>query len=566
MNRIIYFIAIVIFIGMLSNCKNDNLLNQKNPDAYNPQDVWNDENLANAFLTNLYSSLPGWPVNQSSWSDEGSGILGPDAVTPTGDQFDYWPYSTIRDVNILLTNIDGGSIADASKQIIKGQAYFLRAFNYFNMVKRYGGVPIIKTPQSLSDSLDVVRNTTKECFDFIVQDLDSAIYLLPDRYTGNDFGRIDKAASMAFKARVLLYEASPQFNASNSYDNQYWQAANTANKMAVDSLKAWGFGLYDNYSGIWLNAPNQEDVMTTVYLNPGKTDGRQEECVRPLSQSKNCTGEDQPIWALVSSYPMKDGKQPDQSKYAYDIQDFWQNRDPRFDATIIYNGEIAPWGGNASNRQYTDVLIGGRDDGFGDQENYQRTGFYCKKGLDMSLPQAQVALNAVDWPEIRYAEVLLNYAETANETGHPDDAIAVLKQIRSRAGIEPGADNMYGLKSGMSRSELRDAIHYERYIEFAFEGKRFWDLRRWRELPVIDGMHKYGLEATLKPGTQPVHDNSLLPSDFTYQERELITSGPKAMSTPDSYYFFPIPEQELEKNPNLQQNKDWGGNFDPSIH
>jgi hypothetical protein len=371
---------------------------------------------------------------------------------------------------------------------------------------------------------------------------------------------------MAFKGRVLLYEASPQFNPSNPYDNAYWKNAYEANKMAVESLKSWGYGLYPDYDGIWLNEQNQEDVMTVVYMDPGKTNGR-EAGVRPLSVSKNATGWDQPIWALVKSYPMADGKQPSQSsKYSYDIQTYWKDRDPRFYATIIYNGEVVPWGGNASNRQYTDIQVGGIIDGFGDLESYQRTGFYCKKGIDISLPQAQVGLNAIDWVEIRFAEVLLNYAEAANETGHPDEAVTVLKEIRKRAGIDPGTDEMYGLKSGMSRSELRNAIHFERYIEFAFEGKRFWDLRRWREFPVIDGMRKYGLEAELKSGIEPTNDNSLLPSDFNYTVRELITSGFKVMNVPDSYYFFPISEGEIEKDPKLEQNKDWGGSFDPTLH
>lgn len=566
MKRSIYFCLLVFALSALG-CKNNRLLNLKNPNAYNPEDIWNDQNLANAFLADLYAStMPDWPVNQGDWADESQGILGPDAVTPSNGAFQFWPYSTIRGIDILLTSIDGGSLPSALKDAIKGQAYFLRAFNYFEMVKRYGGVPIIKAPETIGDSLNVSRNSTKECFDFMLQDIDSAIALLPNRYTSGDFGKIDKAASMAYKGRILLYEASPQFNLSNPWDNQTWQLAYAANKMAVDSLESWGYGLYPDYNGIWLNAPNEEDVLTIVYHNPGKTDGRSEQCVRPLSQSKDCTGHDQPIWNLVASYPMKDGTQPGQSsRYPYDIQTFWKNRDPRFDATIIFNGEQAPWGGNALNRQYTDIEVGSIQDGFGDQELFDRTGFYCKKGLDMSLPPAQVSLNAVDWPEIRFAEVLLNFAETANETGHSDQALAVLKQIRQRASIDPGPGGTYGLKQGMSQSELREAIHFERYIEFAFEGKRFWDLRRWRGFSKIDGLHKYGLEAQLKSGYQPVKDNSLLSENFNYTVRELITSGPKVMSVPDSYYFFPIPESEMQKDPNLEQNSDWGGSFNPTL-
>lgn len=499
MKRLTYLLIITGVLSCFISCKNNKLLNLSNPNAYNPGQIWDDQNLANAFLTDLYAStMPNWPVNQGSNDDESAGILGPNAVTPTNGAFQYWPYSTIRGINILLTSIDGGTLPLNVREAMKGQAYFLRAFSYFRMVKRYGGVPIIKVPQKITDSLDVARNSTSECFDFIVQDLDSAIALLPNRYTGGDFGRIDKAASMAYLGRVLLYKASPQFNPSNPWDNSYWQNAYNANKMAVDSLESWGYGLYPNYAGIWLNQPNQEDVLTTVYINPGKTDGRQEECIRPLTVSKNCTGDDQPIWALVSSYPMKDGQQPGQSsQYSYNTQTFWENRDPRFYATIIYNGELMPWGGDATNRQYTDLQVGGLDDGFGPGQNYGRTGFYCLKGLQVSLPQSQVSLNSVDWPEIRFAEVLLNFAEAANETGHPDEALAVLKQIRQRAGIDPGTDGMYGLQQGMDREQLRQAIHFERYLEFAFEGKRFWDLRRWRELSMINGIKKYGLEATL---------------------------------------------------------------------
>lgn len=570
MKRTIYAVICALVLMIIAPaCNNNDFLNLNNPQAYNPGDVWNDQKLANAYLVDLYSSLPGWPTDQSDDADEGAGILAQGAVDPNNDaSFKYWPYSTIRKINILLNDIDGGTLSEDEKEVIKGQAWFLRAFHYFKAVVYHGGVPIIKTPQLLTDSLSVARNSTKECFDFIIQDLDSAIKVLPDRYTGNDFGRLDKAAAMAFKGRVLLFKASPQFNPSNPYDNSYWQDAYTANKDARTFLEGLGFGLYPDYNGIWMNEQNQEDVMTVVYMNPGKTNGRQEHCVRPLTQSKNCTGSDNPAWNLVESYPMADGKQPGaSSKYAYNLQTFWENRDPRFNATIAYNGAVFPLGVSADHRQYTDIQVGGLDDGFGPGEHYNRTGFYCRKGIDNSLPQAQVELNAVDWVEIRFAEVLLNFAEAANETGHPGEALDVLKLIRQRAGIEPGADDMYGLKTGMSRDELRDAIYFERYIEFAFEGKRFMDLRRTRRLGELNGKYKYGLLAQLKPGLDPTdHSQVFLPDNFTYTVSELFVTGPKTMYTPDSYYFFPISETEIQKDPNLQQNKDWGGSFDPTLH
>lgn len=554
--------------AFIQGCKNDDLLNLQNPQAYNPSDVWRDQNLANAYLVDIYASLPGWPVNQGDYADESTNILGPDYVTTSNGNFKYWPYGTIRKINILLTEIDAGTLPDALKNSLKGQAHFLRAFHYFKAVVYHGGVPILAKPQQLTDSLSVARNSTAECFAFILQDLDNAISRLPDKYTGADFGRIDKAAATAFKGRVLLYKASPQFNPANPYGNSYWADAYTANKTAKESLEGLGYGLYPDYAGIWMNEGNKEGIMTVIYQNPGKVNGRQEHCIRPLGQSKNCTGADNPVWDLVSQYPMKDGKQPGTSaKYPYNVQTFWQNRDPRFDATIAYNGSVFPLGVRADYRLYTDLQLGGLVDGFGPGEQFNRSGFYTRKGVDNSLAQAQVDLNAVDWVEIRFAEVLLNYAEAANETGHPDEALTVLKQIRQRAGIEAGTDGLYGLKSGMTRTELREAIYRERFIEFTFEGKRFWDLRRARRLADLNGKIKSGLQAQLKPGLDP-NDRSkvFLPTDFTYTVRELIINGPRQMVLPESYYFFPISQGEIEKNPNLQQNKDWGGTFDPTLH
>lgn len=565
--KIIYNIMLVTGI-LLAACNDDTFLDLNNPGVYNPGEVWNDEKLANAYLADIYSTLPGWPVNDGNNADEGVGILVPDAVNPNNTSFKYWPYTQIRKTNILLSEIDGGILPEDKKNLAKAQARFIRAFHYFKAVVYHGGVPIIKEPQLLSEDLMVPRNSTAECFDFIIGELDAAIAGLPDKSRGADYGRIDKAAAMSFKGRVLLYKASPQFNPSNPYGNTYWDAAYAANKQAMDFLNANGYGLYPTYEGIFMNKHHEENVMIVAYkANTAKQNGRQEHCVRPLTQSKDCTGGDNPIWKLVESYPMKDGKMPGQSAYTYNMQTFWLNRDPRFDATIAYNGSLFPLGVSADRKQYTDIQIGGIVDGFGPGQGFSRSGFYTRKGIDNSLPQAQVGLNEVDWIEIRVAEVMLNLAEAANETDRAVEAIEILKAIRHRAGIEPGGDNMYGLDAGMTRDQLRDAIMHERYIELTFEGKRFWDLRRTRRLNELNGTRKYGLLAELKPGLDPSGKpvNFFNSNDFNYTVLELITNGPKEMATPDSYYFFPLLQDELQKNTNLKQNKDWGGDFDPAL-
>lgn len=547
---------------------------------YPGEGTFDDIQTAQAYLANLYAvTLKGWPVNDGNKADESGGIVGPDAVTINNGTLKYWAYAEIRRINILLTELPEGNIPENNKPVMIAQAKFMRAYHYFKMVVHHGGVPIITTPQGLEDDLNVSRNSTAECFDFIIQDLDDAIAALPAKYEGQDRGKIDKASALSFKGRVLLYKASPQFNPSNPYDNSNWQEAYAANKAAIDLLDANGYGLLENYVDIFETENHKENVLSVIYQDPVKSNGRREQGIRPLSETKNATGDDQPIWAVAEAYPMLDGKLPGTSdKYDYDVQTFWLNRDPRFTANLVWNGEIYELSGKAGRRQYTMTNIAQSVDAFGyviQGESHYRTGLYCRKGINESLTPSLVSTNDYDWPEIRYTEVLFNYAETANETGKSDVAIQALKDIRERAGIEPGTDGMFGLKEGMTREEVREALLHEKYIEMLFEGKRFWDLRRHRMLNRLDGMRKYGIMAMTVEGRtyDMVTDADMtkaqnygwLPEDFGYSVEELITTGPKEMVMPEKYYFFPIQLSHIDRNPNLEQNKDWGGTFNPEL-
>ena len=556
-----------------------NVLDTKDLSNYGP-DVWNDSKLTSAFLTDIYGNVLNltWPRDGGN-SDECLGIMGKDAVQPNNSSFKFWPYTSIRNINTLLKNVDEGTLPESEKNLMKGQAYFMRAFQYFKMVRLHGGVPIIKEPQSLEDDLNVKRNSTAECFEFILSDLDEAAKLLPVKNSGDSYGRIDQCIVAAFKSRVLLYKASPQFNPSNPYNNSYWKDAYNAAKSAKELLDQNGYGLVDNYTDVFETKKHSEAILPIIYSNPTKVNGRAEDAVRPLSESKNATGGEQPTWGLVESFPMKDGKKAGESdKYSYNVQEFWKNRDPRFDAVIVYNGGIYELSGKAGRRQYTTPNIANSLDAFGyniQGEHHNRTGLYCKKGIMEELPVAQVTLNDVDWLEIRYPEIMFNLAETANENGSTAEGYETLVAIRKRAGIEPGANNLYGLKAGMSREEMRLALLDEKRIEFCFEGQRFWDLRRHRMLHTyLNGQHKYGILANLKAGIDMTDamnraaSYTLMPEEFDYQVIDLIFQNPTsedAMYMPESYYFFPISKDEIEKNPNLDQNKDWGGSFDPVL-
>lgn len=580
LNWTVKLILVSFILFMVISC--DNVLdNVKDLSHYPGEGTFDDVQTSKAYLSTLYANtFGGWPVDRGNIADEGGGIYGPDWITTGNGAMNYWPYDVIRRINIMLEELPKGLVKDSEKLPMIGQAKFLRAFHYFRMVYYYGGVPIIKSPQSLTDDLEVKRNTTKECFNFIIEDLNDAISVLPDKYSGSDRGRIDKASALAFKGRVLLYKASPQFNSSNPYDNKYWVDAYNANKEAKAFLDENGYGLLENYTDIFETEGHKENILSIIYQDPIKTNGRREDAVRPLSESKNATGSDQPIWAVAEAYPMLDGKMPNdpESKYRYDVQTFWKDRDPRFAANLVWNGAIFELSGKAGRRQYTMTNIAESVDAFGyviQGEHHYRTGLYTRKGINESLPAERVTTNDYDWPEIRYTEVLFNYAEAANETGKEEEAIQILKDIRKRAGIEPGDDNMFGLKLNMSREELRDAILHEKYIEMLFEGHRFWDLRRHRMLHKLDGMRKYGIMAMKVNGRtfdqinpedfEKAKAYQLLPEEFEYEVVELITTGPTQMSMPDKCYFFPIQLNHIDRNPNLEQNVGWGGNFNPEL-
>ncbi len=584
-NNILYnvvrkLIGVFLTAVMLASC-GDIIDEVDDLGRYPGEGTFDDIQTAEAYLANLYGvTLKGWPLNDGNKADESGDIKGLDWVTTSNGAMKHWKYSEIRRINIFLEELPVGKIAEDKKPAMIAQAKFMRAYHYFKMVIHHGGVPIIKVAQGLEDDLMVSRSSTADCFEFILQDLDEAIAALPAKFDGSDRGRVDKASALSFKGRVLLYKASPQFNSSNPYGNAYWQEAYTANKAAIDFLDANGYGLLENYVDIFETEGHKENVLSVIYKDPSKSNGRGENSIRPLSETKNAVGGDQPIWAVAEAYPMLDGKMAGDvgSKYAYDVQNFWLNRDPRFAANLVWNGGIYELSGKAGRRQYTMTNIAQSVDAFGyviQGESHYRTGLYCRKGINESLTPALVSTNDYDWPEIRYTEVLFNYAETANETGKPEVAIQALKDIRERAGIEAGDDNMFGLQNGMTREEVREAILHEKYIEMLFEGKRFWDLRRHRMLDRLDGMRKYGIMAMTVEGRTydqvidsdktKAQDYGWLPKDFGYSVEELITTGNKEMVMPESYYFFPIRLSDIDANSNLDQNVGWGGTFNPEL-
>ncbi|HEY6158751.1 MAG TPA: RagB/SusD family nutrient uptake outer membrane protein, partial [Gemmatimonadales bacterium] len=280
--------ALVALSLTLGGC--NNLLDLQDPAAVNETQVWNDSALADAYVNRIYAdNLPGWTTGDATTSDESPGGTDQLYGQLTASSVDYWPYGPIRRINILLANIDRGTLDTARTKQMKGEAYFFRAWRYWEMVKRYGGVPLALVAQNLTDSLNLPRSPTSVCMTQILSDLDQAIALLPQISVGaaND-GHLHKGTALALKGRVLLYYASPQFNRPTP-DMQRWQTAYDANLAARDYLAAHGFGLYPSFEQLWFVDMNPEAIFVRRYSYPVSTHNWQA-ATRPLDESQNATG------------------------------------------------------------------------------------------------------------------------------------------------------------------------------------------------------------------------------------------------------------------------------------
>jgi len=585
----IYIIAIGL-AALFTSCKN--VLDIEDLQTLDEEKVWKDPNLVNAYMANLYTVFGNWNSGADVYSEQLVGIpFQLNTVTPTTGVFKTWNYTNIRRINTAIQKVqESASLTEDVKKSTMGEAYFLRAFVYFEMLRLYGGIPYITVPQDAEiDDLNTPRNSTKETFDLLVKDLDEAIKLLPETIekSSSSYGRIDGNFAAAFKAKVLLYKASPQFNPSNPYNNAYWKEANAANKLAYDQLIKNNYALTNDYSNITLIEKGAEVVFAVINTYPNKV-GNWDNGVRPGFESRG-PASSVPTWDFVKEFPMKDGKLYSDATGKYFksdndfLQSYWLNRDPRFDKSIVWNGKIYEVSGKAGKRQYTSLGIADALDNFGvnpaaginstNQDRY--SGFFILKNSKLSLKQTEVETQYdVDFVLMRLAEVMLNYAETANETGDLGTAQDMLIQLRKRAGIEAGTDGKYGITAS-NRDQMREAILTERNIELCFEGHRFWDLRRSRKLNSLDKGTKFGVEAIainangsemdIKQASELAKTYQLKEANFKYNILQVPKNGVKISEVPDTYYFFPISQSIIDRNPKVLQNKDWGGEFNPTM-
>ena len=557
------YIVYCLLLSLMVSCKKD-ILDLKPYDKITDAAIWADPVLVNGLITESYNSISmttwGFPSdfgkNNSGWGnyagdygywtgcavDEGfelhdkdgwciqSDLIVRGELSPTRlSSLGRWStnYLLIRNINNFFEHYDQIKTDDARKKNWAGEMKFLRAFNYVHLVKNYGGVPIINKVFTTNDTkFDEKRATLDDCVKFIMEDLDAAITSLPAQYGASDNGRVTKGAAMALKANFLLWVASPLNNASN--DAAKWKLASDASKAVID-LGTYSLYKPAKYENIFLDRSNSE-VILAKYFNSTASDwfgtNYQNTQNRDLSpNSYGGWGMGTPSQNMVDDFQMADGTSFSWLNTAHAAAPY-SNRDPRFYATIFHDGLM--------NRGKTvDTYEGGKDNPIGatvEPTNATVTGYFLRKFVDTDKDPNKWESDCMAI-FIRLSEIYLNYAEAQNALGNDGEALKYVNMIRQRAGMPDvtGAGTV-----------LSDKIRQERRIELAFEGQRYYDLRRWNILASAMGDSK-GINIVKNAnGTK------------TYTVKTVQTRIYNS-----KIYWQPIPASEIQKNVNLTQNKDY---------
>lgn len=526
-------LILVVFAMMLFSCKKD-ILDTPPLNLASETLVWSNADVAENFINEKYKVLPHFylftsipsHLGYSAASDEcfskfnyeNVSRITKGALTPDNLALDSWTtdYNYIRELNVFFSKIDGVKGDQAKKDRLKGEALFLRAYSYFDLVSKYGGVPIITKVYTADDrDFSVKRSSFDEVTKFITSELDQAAALLPLEYSGINVGRATKGAALALKSRLLLYAASPLWNGAN--DSGKWKAAADAAKAVIDLNK---YSLFEgDYHNLFI-IPDHSEVILSYHQNAQKYQSYSDIYLSP--NGYHGWSAYTPTQHIVDQFEMDNGKMITENGSGYNLQAPYINRDPRFYANIIYNG------GQFRDRP-AEFFNGGKDSQQSPIENWNasQTGYNWKKYNDESYDlNTQAVGSKTAFIIFRLSEIYLNYAEALNAMGNDGEAITWLNKIRQRKGVEMPAVNAAG-------NDLRDKIRHEREVELCLEGSRFFDVRRWKIAEVTDNLPAKGIKITKN------NDGS-----FTYDYNLIVE--PRKFIAPQ-HYVFPIPKYELDK-------------------
>lgn len=584
----ILFLIIIIFIV---SC--EAILDKQPLDIISDSIVWDDPVLVNKYLLQCYAEMKFYDEMQlgadhygystsnvtfvaTNISDEATAywFQTPKShwISINGGHFEWWGYEVVRKLNIFIEQMEASTLPDHEKTNLNAEARFLRAFAYFNMVKRYGGVPLILNVQQLDDPIDELypkRAKEEEVYQFIINELNEIINAkaLPESYTSADLGRPTIYAAAALKSRAAMYAASIAtwgqvqldgiVGIAQSKKDYFWQESLSASEMIINSGK---FSLYNkypenkskNYRALFLDENNSEVIFSEVF------DGRQgkghswDHWQNPRGYNSWGGGQASCVYLeMVESYENIDGSDPkiDREKiegyHLWSMEELFGKKDPRFKASIYtqesswsHNGEQVkldyhhglrlPDGNWIWSGHYEGIPAIGFC-----QQNPWATPFGVLKYLDESKAMVpDRGYSDTDWIIFRLGEIYLNYAEAAFELNKPDLALSAINEIRNRAGMP------------LLNSITLEKIRNERKIELAFEGNRYFDLRRWRTAvkDLTNAWHglRYLLDYSSGKYFLQIVDNVAGNNPVPYFD--------------EKHYYLPITLGRTSANPNLIEN------------
>ena len=540
MKKYLSIIAAALLMGSFSSCSD--FLDRYPLEELSDESFWKTEKDAEMAVSNLYNVLPTWDVDEAINSDDAvHGIKWAAGNQSKGvyDPADYgWSgeYGYIRQANLVLEKIQEMDLSEDAYKKLEGQARFFRAYTYFTLIRSFGAVPYIDKPLELTDVENITRTPKDEVYAKVMEDFDIAIANLPVQWDEANSGRITKGAAMAMKARAALY-----------YNN--WETAMTEAKNVMDLGQ---YELYDKdntgrYKELfWEVADGCDEFILSVQFNaPTRTHyliGW--ECFPTLGW-----GGLNPTQSLEDAFEDINGAPITSEASVYDPTNPFANRDPRLEVNVLHDGEtmygvtikVAP-------------LSSSGNTGIGQHGDATATGYYQQKWLDPSIdPQSTGWDMGKDWVVIRYAEVLLTYAEAKNELSPLDpSAFDAVNQVRRRVGM-PDLQNTDPTKPTYcgTQDDLRKRIWNEWRVEFALEGgKRQWDIRRW-------GIAKDVLNAPFEGLRYTLVDDPNAPKGDNGKKCILYVGEPLKLAGShyeDHNYLLPIPQTEIDLNPKLEQN------------
>lgn len=542
---------LISIISLITACE-EQILDKPPEDIFVEEDVWNDIDLIEQFQNKIYEGLDSWNVeghgsvmlasytsdamsaeNLGSVYDINAGGIEADNIGAV----DIWgaKYEYIRMANIFLSKseeIEEDVVMNGEERLneLIGEVKFLRAQFYFDLLKNYGGVPLITEVFNLDDDFQKTREDYEVIVDWIIDELDEAIEILPMKRDDEGYGRIDKIICNATKAEVLLHANSelhkPSVEPSGplfDYTKNTWQEVAQAAEIVISQfgdlqeVKDW-----EEYHKLLIE-PNDEIIFPELFSIefPKKT------AINTVNGLPKLGGwmETQASQGLVDEYEMINGKRIDESGSGYDdsSENIYKNRDLRFYANFNYiNRE---WMGTA--------LDLAQPDGYDVSLKFTTTGYPVRKFTDENIA---VSEETAVWPRLRLTTMYLIYAEAQFQLDNEDKARDYINRVRNRVGL-PDINS--------SGDELFKDIQHERRVELSFEGYRFFDVRRWMIAPETENLPLEGIEwQKIDESGSNSDPNNLNYSIKQFQEREFS----------ERFYYLPIPKTEMDRTDELEQN------------